>query len=113
MDEAFIDTVHKKVNALYKERGYLITIPRGAVAAVLEAEDACFKCIVAKLDSEGIHFHLSHFADANYICRLFKKPYDVAAVSEAETPLLALCLAVEKLIDNDACVMSAEENKEK
>ena len=76
-----------------------------------ESLDACFKWLVPKLDKLNITCGLVAYCDKDdesmkpYYAWLASvdKPYD-SWFADAGTPALALCLAIEKLIDREANV---------
>ena len=70
--------------------------------------NACFKWLVPKLNKQHSWIILQqHSFKSEWICQIWYKPPKPAkyptnqAVVEAETPALALCKAIEKLIDSE------------
>lgn len=58
--------------------------------------DACFKWLVPKLESYELKLNYKKH------CAWVKLPTKYTEFGMAETPALALCLAIEKLIDKEA-----------
>jgi hypothetical protein len=99
----------------YKETSDWWEAPRGSryleCPRFTDSLDACFKWLVPKLVEEGwlarVQFgpHLQRDFKTRHVCAyvLLSKPYSQADYdATAESPALALCLAIEKLIDAEA-----------
>lgn len=76
---------------------YHIKLPR-----FTQSLDACFKWLVPKLNKMGIRIHMitQPRGRNDYFCSMGGKWFPYQTVY-AETPALALCLAIEKLIDKE------------
>lgn len=67
-----------------------------------ESLDACFKWLVPKIFEQGLFVSLvldKRFNRATILSGLLDREDAITAVGEADTPALALCKAIEKLID--------------
>jgi len=67
-----------------------------------ESLDACFEWLVPKLSIEGYGVEIKNYSDGKFGARVtLTKSVWESEDAEAETPALALCLAIEKLIDKE------------
>ena len=67
-----------------------------------ESLDACFKWLVPRLFENGLFISLiadKRFCRVTILSGIFDRKDKVEAVGENKDPALALCLAIEKLID--------------
>ena len=63
--------------------------------------DACFKWLVPKIRELGYRFNLNSLQGGGFIVRIYEKPFDFKFAAEGKTASLALCLAIEVLLDGD------------
>jgi len=66
-----------------------------------ESPDACFKWLVKKIEDPSISIYKSVLGGNYWVCVLGEKGCMDNVNAMGETPALALCLAIEKLIDSE------------
>ena len=62
----------------------------------------CFKWLVPKLREERYHYKLNSVREGGHFAVVWRHTEGLIYNAQAETPALALCLAISKLIDGEA-----------